>query len=57
MREMLFGEAGEAQPVQTGLGLHTVVAVNAIMVLVIALYAEPFIQLATQSVQMLAARF
>jgi NADH-quinone oxidoreductase subunit N len=57
MREMLFGEAGEAQPVPTGLGLHTVVAVNAIMVLVIALYAEPFIQLATQSVQMLAAQF
>jgi NADH-quinone oxidoreductase subunit N len=57
MREMFFGEAGEAQPVQTGLGLHAVVAVNAIMVLVIVLYAEPFIELATQSVQMLAAKF
>jgi NADH-quinone oxidoreductase subunit N len=57
MREMLFGEAGEAQPVQTGPALHAVVAINAIMVLVIALYAEPFIELATQSVQMLAAKF
>jgi hypothetical protein len=33
------------------------VGVNAVMVIAIALYAEPFIRLATESVQMLAARF
>jgi NADH:ubiquinone oxidoreductase subunit 2 (subunit N) len=57
MREMFFGEAGEAQPITVTPALRAVVAVNAVMVLVIALYAEPFIRLATQSVQMLAARF
>jgi NADH-quinone oxidoreductase subunit N len=56
MREMFFTE-GETEPMAIGLPLKLVVAINAVMVLVIALYAEPFIQLATQSVNMLAAKF
>ena len=56
MREMFFTE-GETEPMAIGLPLQLVVAINAVMVLVIALYAEPFIQLATQSVNILAAKF
>jgi len=56
MREMFFTE-GETEPMTVGVPMRLVVAVNAVMVLVIGLYAEPFIQLATQSVNMLAAKF
>jgi len=56
MREMFFGEA-EAVPIPVTPSLRLVVGVNAVMVLAIALYAEPFIRLATESVQMLAAAF
>jgi proton-translocating NADH-quinone oxidoreductase chain N len=56
MREMFFTK-GDAEPMTVGLPLQLVVAINAVMVLVIGLYAEPFIQLATRSVNMLAAKF
>jgi len=57
IRQMFFGQAGDAEPIKVASSLKAVVAINAVMVLVIALYAEPFIRLATESVQMLAAKF
>jgi proton-translocating NADH-quinone oxidoreductase chain N len=57
MRQMFFGEASDAEPIPVTPSLGLVVGVNAVMVLVIALYAEPFIRLATESVQMLATTF
>jgi NADH:ubiquinone oxidoreductase subunit 2 (subunit N) len=56
MREMFFTE-GDAEPMAIGLPLQLAVAITAVVVLVIGLYAEPFIQLATQSVNMLAVKF
>jgi NADH-quinone oxidoreductase subunit N len=57
MRQMFFGEVVEASSIQPASSLRLVVGVNVVMVLVIALFAEPFIHLATQSVQILAAHF
>lgn len=57
MRQMFFGEAPDAEPLRVAPPLGLVVAVNAVMVLAIALYAEPFIQLANASTQMLASGF
>jgi NADH-quinone oxidoreductase subunit N len=57
MRQMFFGETGDAGPISITSPLKAVVAVNVLVVLGIALYAEPFIRLATESVQMLAAKF
>jgi NADH-quinone oxidoreductase subunit N len=57
MRQMFFGEVVEASSIQPTPSLRLVVGVNVVMVLAIALYAEPFIRLATQSVQILAAHF
>jgi NADH:ubiquinone oxidoreductase subunit 2 (subunit N) len=57
IRQMFFGEAGDAPPIEEGPALRVVVGVAAAVVLMIALYAEPFIQLATQSVNLLAATF
>jgi NADH:ubiquinone oxidoreductase subunit 2 (subunit N) len=57
MRQMFFGEAGDAGSISVTSPLKAVVAVNVLVVLGIALYAEPFIRLATESVQMLAAKF
>jgi proton-translocating NADH-quinone oxidoreductase chain N len=57
MRQMFFSEAEDASPIAVTLPVGLVLSVNVVMVLAIALYAEPFIRLATESVQMLAARF
>jgi proton-translocating NADH-quinone oxidoreductase chain N len=57
MRQMFFGEAGDTEPIKLTPSLGFVVGINVVMVLAIALYAEPFIRLATESVQMLAAKF
>ena len=57
MRQMFFGEAGDTEPIKLTPSLGFVVGINVVMVLGIALYAEPFIRLATESVQMLAAKF
>jgi len=57
MRQMFFGEAPDAPPFDEGPGLRVAVGVAALMVLMIALYAEPFIRLASDSVSLLAASF
>jgi proton-translocating NADH-quinone oxidoreductase chain N len=57
MRQMFFGKADDEQVLSVGVPLKLVVGVNALMVLLIALYAEPFIRLANASVQMLGATF
>jgi proton-translocating NADH-quinone oxidoreductase chain N len=57
MRPMLFGPAEDAEPIPVTRSVGLVVSFSAVMVLVIALYAEPFINLATESVQMFAVRF
>jgi NADH-quinone oxidoreductase subunit N len=57
MRPMLFIQAEDAESIRVTTPMGLVVGVSAVMVLVIALYAEPFIRLATESVQMLAAKF
>ena len=57
MRQMFFGEAVDASPFDEGPGLRVAVGVAAGMVLMMALYAEPFIRLASKSVSLLAASF
>jgi NADH:ubiquinone oxidoreductase subunit 2 (subunit N) len=57
MRQMFFGEAGDEAPLAVTPVMKLMVGVNALVVLAIALYAEPFIRLANQSVQILAASF
>lgn len=57
IREMFFGQSDQEETFAVALPLKFVVAVNAVMVLAIAIYAEPFIRLATESVQILAAKF
>jgi proton-translocating NADH-quinone oxidoreductase chain N len=57
MRQMFFGQTDDAGAFEAAVPLRLVVAVNAVMVLVIALYAEPFIRLATDSVRLLAVVF
>ncbi|MGC8877951.1 MAG: NADH-quinone oxidoreductase subunit N [Anaerolineae bacterium] len=57
MRQMFFGEAVDVSPFDEGPGLRVAVGVAAVMVLMMALYAEPFIRLASESVSLLAASF
>lgn len=57
MRPMLFSQTEDAESIRVTTPMGLVVGVSVVMVLGIALYAEPFIRLATESVQMLAARF
>jgi NADH:ubiquinone oxidoreductase subunit 2 (subunit N) len=57
IRQMFFREAEEEASFAVGGGLRAVVGVTAVVVLAIALYAEPFIQLASRSVRLLAAAF
>jgi proton-translocating NADH-quinone oxidoreductase chain N len=57
MREMFFRDGGEAQPLTVARPLRWAVGVNAVMVVLMAVVAEPFIRLASDSVRMLAARF
>jgi NADH:ubiquinone oxidoreductase subunit 2 (subunit N) len=57
MRQMFFGEAGDDAPLAVTPVMKLMVGVNVLVVLAIALYAEPFIQLANRSVQILAASF
>lgn len=57
MSQMFFGKAEDEEPIAAAPIMRLVVGINAVMVLAIALYAEPFIRLATDSVQMLAASF
>jgi len=57
MRPMLFAQADGAESIQVTPAMGLVVGVSSAMVLIIALFAEPFIRLATESVQMMAATF
>ncbi len=57
MRQMFFSEAADPLPFDEGPGLRVAVGVAAVMVLMMALYAEPFIRLASESVNLLAASF
>jgi hypothetical protein len=54
---MFFGEAGDETPLAVTPVMKLMVGANALVVLAIALYAEPFIRLANRSVQILAASF
>ena len=57
MQPMLFGQADGAEPIRVTPSMGLAVGVSLAMVLAIALYAEPFIRLATESAQLLAASF
>jgi proton-translocating NADH-quinone oxidoreductase chain N len=57
MRPMLFGRADGAEPIRVTPSTGLAVGVSVAMVLIIALFAEPFIRLATESAHMLAASF
>ena len=57
IRQMFFGGTGDDAPLAVTPLMKLMVGVNALVVLAIALYAEPFIRLANQSVQILATSF
>ncbi len=54
---MLFGQADGAEPIRVSPSMGLVVGFSVVMVLAIALFAEPFIRLATVSAQVYAAIF
>jgi NADH-quinone oxidoreductase subunit N len=56
MRQMFFVTTAGEEPVRVSPALGFAVAVTAVMTLLICLYPQPFINLATQSVQTLALR-
>ncbi len=55
MRQMLFEPAASEEPMRVEGGLRLVVVATAVVVVLMAVYAEPFIRLATNSVQLLAS--
>jgi proton-translocating NADH-quinone oxidoreductase chain N len=56
VRQMFFEEAEEgAESVNVGLGLKVGLIVTAIGIVVVGIYPQPFLEFATQSMQMLAA--
>ena len=57
MRQMFFQPADGAESIRVPASMGLVVGISAAVVLIIALYAEPFIRLATESSQFLAASF
>ncbi len=57
MRQMFFQPAEGAESIRVPASMGLVVGISVAMVLIIALYAEPFIRLATESSQFLAASF
>ncbi|MBN1221331.1 MAG: NADH-quinone oxidoreductase subunit N [Anaerolineae bacterium] len=56
-RLALFGQGEDESPIRPGLVMNAVVGVTMVMTLVIALYGQPFINLANNSAQILAAAF
>jgi proton-translocating NADH-quinone oxidoreductase chain N len=56
-RLVFFSEGPDESPIRTSVVLNAVVAVTLVMTLLIALYGQPFIQLATDSANILAAAF
>jgi len=57
MRPMLFDRADDAEPIRVSTSMGLVVGFSVVMVLAIALFAEPFIRLATESAQIYALSF
>ena len=58
VRYMFFESAGEeAEPLAVPVGLKVGLAITAVGILVIGLYPQPFINLATESIQMLGMAF
>ena len=56
-RQVFFGQGQDESPIRPGLVMGSVVAVTLVMTLLIALYGQPFIDLANNSAQILAAAF
>jgi NADH:ubiquinone oxidoreductase subunit 2 (subunit N) len=56
-RQVFFGQGPDESPIRPGLVMGSVVAVTLVMTLLIALYGQPFIDLANNSAQILAAAF
>ncbi|MFQ5612461.1 MAG: NADH-quinone oxidoreductase subunit N [Anaerolineae bacterium] len=56
-RNMFFEDAGDAAPLRAGGPLAAVVTISMVMTLLIAIFMQPFIDLATDSVQILASIF
>jgi NADH-quinone oxidoreductase subunit N len=58
VRQMFFEPADEdAEPVVVPVGLKVGLALTAVAIIVIGLYPQPFVELATKSIQMLGAAF
>lgn len=58
VRQMFFEEAAEdAGPVAVPLGLQVGLVLTAVAILVVGLYPQPFIEMATESIQMLGMGF
>jgi proton-translocating NADH-quinone oxidoreductase chain N len=57
VRQVFFVQGEDESPIRTSRTMNAVVAVTLAMTLLIALYAQPFIQLASDSAQILAAAF
>jgi proton-translocating NADH-quinone oxidoreductase chain N len=57
VRLAFFGQAEDESPIRMGWASSLVVAITVVMTLLIALYGQPFIQLASESAQILAANF
>jgi NADH-quinone oxidoreductase subunit N len=58
VRQMFFEEADEdAEPVAVPLGLQVGLVLTAVAILVVGIYPQPFIELATESIQMLGMGF
>ena len=56
-RQVFFNTGDDETPIRAGFGLNAVVMVTVVMTLLIALYAQPFIEFATESSNILAAAF
>jgi len=57
VRLAFFGQGQDESPIRMGPATNFVVALTLVMTLLMALYGQPFIQLASQSAQILAANF
>jgi NADH:ubiquinone oxidoreductase subunit 2 (subunit N) len=56
-RLVFFGEGSDESPIRPGPALNAVVTISVIMTLLIAIVGQPFIELAADSAQILAAAF
>ena len=56
-KQVFFTQGEDESPIQAGMVMNAVVTVTMVMTLIIALYGQPFIQLASESADILAAAF